>query len=171
MTEKRRRYLKKYRENNRKRHASRMHQWTKNNPEMAKVIKQRFAKKNPRYMAEYALGWRGKNYASYLCKSTKGRATKTGKTWTLTYEWFVKKLSVGRCEQTGIEFDFDFSTKHPFRPSVDRIDSRLGYTPENCQLVCCIFNLAKSNWTNRQVWAFIKKAASHKSSDRRSKRR
>lgn len=32
----------------------------------------------------------------------------------------------------------------PFRMSIDRIDSNLGYTIENCQLVCAIFNIAKN---------------------------
>ena len=151
-------YLKKYRANHKKENAESTRRWVKNHPIEAKAIKQRFAKRNPRYMEEYQPNWRGKNYASYLCRGTKGRATKTKREWRLNLEWFKQKLSAGVCEQTGIRFNFDFSIKHPFRPSVDRINSKLGYTPENCQLVCCIFNIAKSNWSNDQLWEFITKA-------------
>lgn len=53
----------------------------------------------------------------------------------------------GRCEMTNIAFSDDVVSGlriRPFRMSIDRIDSALGYTIENCQLVCSIFNIAKN---------------------------
>lgn len=53
----------------------------------------------------------------------------------------------GRCEMTNITFSDEVASGlriRPFRMSIDRIDSALGYTLENCQLVCAIFNIAKN---------------------------
>jgi hypothetical protein len=61
---------------------------------------------------------------------------------TLTVEWIEQRLLQGVCEVTGIAFVIG-STKHPFLPSVDRIDSDKGYTPDNCRIVLWIINAAK----------------------------
>lgn len=36
-------------------------------------------------------------------------------------------------------------------PSIDRIDSSKGYTPENCQMVVWIYNRCKNNSTDENV--------------------
>jgi hypothetical protein len=56
----------------------------------------------------------------------------------------------GCCAVSGISFDnqrFDHAlVKHPYAPSLDRIDSRLGYTPENVRLVCTCANFGMGQW-------------------------
>lgn len=55
----------------------------------------------------------------------------------------------GSCEVTGLPFDLQLrpnSFRRPYSPSLDRIDSALPYTPENCRLVCCLANAAMSDW-------------------------
>lgn len=55
----------------------------------------------------------------------------------------------GRCEITGIRFGFyegSIGGRRPWSPSLDRIDSSKGYTPDNCRLVCTCVNLAMSEW-------------------------
>ena len=37
---------------------------------------------------------------------------------------------------------------------MDRIDNTLGYTQENCRMVCWGYNLTKNNYTDRDVHAF-----------------
>lgn len=54
--------------------------------------------------------------------------------------------SAGRCARTGIRFepgDFDMS--------LDRVDNALGYTPNNVQAVCWIYNRAKGTSTDAAV--------------------
>lgn len=65
----------------------------------------------------------------------------------ITYLW---ERSGGRCEVTGIEFEFEaMEAKHerrPFAPSVDRLDNSIGYTLRNVRLVCVIVNIAMNTW-------------------------
>jgi hypothetical protein len=53
----------------------------------------------------------------------------------------------GKCSLTGIDFTLDRNPDKkrvymPWSPSLDRIDSSLGYTKENVRLVCVMVNLA-----------------------------
>lgn len=58
----------------------------------------------------------------------------------------------GQCALTGIPFDCgenrggDTKWKRPFSVSIDRIDSRLGYTVDNTRLVCSAVNAAMGAW-------------------------
>lgn len=52
-----------------------------------------------------------------------------------------------RCAVTGIAFEAPVAgTKSPWTPSLDRIDSNLGYSFENCRLVCVAVNYALNQW-------------------------
>lgn len=62
-----------------------------------------------------------------------------------------------RCALTELEFDVSPSRSGrghaPFRPSIDRIDSTKGYTPENCRIVCFAVNAGLNAWGDE---AFLK---------------
>lgn len=72
--------------------------------------------------------------------------------FTLTREEFraIVAQADGRCMVTGLPFDMagpcGDRRRHPFSPSIDRINSREGYVKGNCRLVCLIVNLAMSEW-------------------------
>lgn len=52
-----------------------------------------------------------------------------------------------QCAVTGIPFEAPVAgTKSPWTPSLDRIDSNLGYSFENCRLVCVAVNYALNQW-------------------------
>jgi hypothetical protein len=54
-----------------------------------------------------------------------------------------------RCAVSGIPFsktEIKFGARNPWAPSVDRIESRHGYTIENCRVVCIAANIALSDW-------------------------
>ena len=61
-----------------------------------------------------------------------------------------------RCELSGVKFNMDDS-RSPAHPSIDRIDSNLGYTKDNCQIVCCSINYAKIDLTQAEFVAFLAK--------------
>jgi hypothetical protein len=56
----------------------------------------------------------------------------------------------GRCAVTGIRFSLeeypDALVKHPFAPSLDRMDSKSGYTASNVRLVCVAVNFGMNEW-------------------------
>jgi hypothetical protein len=74
----------------------------------------------------------------------------------------------GCCAVSGISFNderFDHAlVKHPFAPSLDRIDSRAGYTPGNVRLVCTCANFGMGQWgeevLRRVAVGMLKKDAS-----------
>lgn len=55
--------------------------------------------------------------------------------------------SGGRCEVTGLKFHtVEHAKRHPLAPSIDRIDSSVGYIRGNCRVVCYAANVAMNHW-------------------------
>jgi hypothetical protein len=56
--------------------------------------------------------------------------------------------SNGRCEVTGIAFDYEQRIGYfrPYAPSIDRIDPERGYTYDNCMLTCVAMNMARNEF-------------------------
>ena len=82
-----------------------------------------------------------------MLRRSKIRAKLKNYDFDLDITWLQSKLDIGKCELTGIKFisndDFRIS---PFNPSIDRIDSKKGYTKNNCRLICVALNLAIKEW-------------------------
>lgn len=100
--------------------------------------------------------------ASRLLIWIRARAGKTGREFDLNQEWLAERLEKGICEVTGIALELSKppgSRFHPWAPSIDRIDSKLGYTQKNCRLTCWIFNMAKAEWSDEVVLTFAKALA------------
>ena len=93
--------------------------------------------------------YKANNPAQYLWSRAKARALRKGHEFTITKEWVQERLTAGVCEMTGLPFDLDLGTAaepNPWSPTIDRRDSRLGYTPDNCRLVTWVYNAAKNSW-------------------------
>jgi hypothetical protein len=60
------------------------------------------------------------------------------------------KCSGGQCAVTGITLRHDSveqpRVKRPWAPSIDRIDSELGYSFKNCRIVCVAANIGMRQW-------------------------
>ncbi len=83
-----------------------------------------------------------------LLRSAARRAKKKGRDYSLSIEWATERIKAceGRCEATGI-----LMVRPKGRgedrwnsPSIDRIDSSLGYTEDNCRFVIWAFNNMKA---------------------------
>lgn len=82
-----------------------------------------------------------------LLQAATARATKRSEPMTLTLEWIEEKIAKGHCEVSGMRFDLSRpGTKNPCAPSIDRIDSRKGYSPGNCRVILWALNAAFSHW-------------------------
>lgn len=93
--------------------------------------------------------------AAVLLSSARTRAAKHGLPFDFTIGQLAAKLSRGTCERTGLTFVLD-KGKHPLSPSLDRIDPKKGYTPDNVQLVCWMYNAAKHTFTDADVLTFAR---------------
>lgn len=80
--------------------------------------------------------------------NAKGRR---GLGFSLTRENVLGMLiaSRWRCAVTRTPFTLEEVGRHrqkPYAPSIDRIDCAIGYTPENCRVVCVATNFAMNTW-------------------------
>ena len=97
--------------------------------------------------------------AKALLKSAWHRAAKFGVSFEITEDFILEKLRTGTCERTGIIFEYGLpieAWRSPWVPSLDRIDSDEGYTVSNVQLVCWMYNAAKTQFTDADVLKFCK---------------
>lgn len=89
--------------------------------------------------------------AAELWKSCRKSAVSRKLQFSLTVEDVesMLKRSSRRCEVTGIPFSnaaHDGMRIRPWRASVDRLNSSIGYSPENCRLVCASVNIAMNQF-------------------------
>jgi hypothetical protein len=114
--------------------------------------RQEHRKYQAEYMATKGLTTHGR--AQRLIAAAKSRSEKP---CDLTTDWLQEKLERGRCEVSGLPLVLvgrtgqGWGTKHPFSPSLDQKVAGLGYTKENTQVVCWIYNIAKSHWSHEEV--------------------
>lgn len=87
---------------------------------------------------------------SVMLHNSKRRAALKKLPFDLTRDWLTPKLESGVCEVTGLSFVITsdnvrgYNQKtNSFSPSLDRIDNNKGYTQDNVQVVCWIYNRAK----------------------------
>lgn len=117
-----------------------------------------------------------KRYAEKAFKTPSGRATrmiaqtrsdaaKANRIFELDKEWLVEKLTKGYCEKTGLPFVLNGkenlelnqkTNKHPFSPSLERVNSLIGYTKENTIVVCLIYNYCKNVFEEEAVEMFCR---------------
>lgn len=101
--------------------------------------------------------------AQTLLYHAKGGAKKREIPCTITREWIEERLERGTCEATGASFVIETGkgAVHPFAPSLMRIDSDLGYTPENTQLVIWHYTVAKQQYSVEQLHTLARLIVNH----------
>ena len=89
----------------------------------------------------------GRTFDEYLAwKYTEKlrNARARGLDFTLTLNDMRKLLKAKRCAYTGALFVRDAEHRHPYSRTIERVDSRKGYTRENCLAVCYAANMLKN---------------------------
>lgn len=105
----------------------------------------------------------------YLLKSTKNKDRRKENNLTLSYLKYLWEKQEGRCCYTGVELQLPTHTNNlkelPSykKASVDRIDSTLGYTEGNVQIVSQAINSAKGIMTHDEMIEFLEIIRSHPS--------
>ena len=74
-------------------------------------------------------------------------------------EFALVERCAGKCEISGIPFSEKGVQwyRNPWSPSLDRIDSKKGYTPDNVRIVLCAVNAAMNEW-GEDVFRLIAKS-------------
>jgi len=94
---------------------------------------------------------------------TKAQSKHRNIDFDISHEWLVEKLRGGKCEVTGIDFEFTRlprgerkSRTPPFAPSIDRIEQGGGYIEANCRVVVFIYNVARSDFQDDELLKLAK---------------
>jgi len=133
------------------------------NPDLGKASSARWKEANSRELqlkrkAQYDRRKREEREVSALI-GARNRAKQKGLEFSLTKEWV--KSRGNNCELSGLPFRPEYDGVHdrnPFAPSVDRIDSSKGYTPENSRLIFSCLNMGLGQWGLDEVapiWAAV----------------
>lgn len=151
-------FIKSWREENVEYRADYKRQWNTDSPDkIIKYQKQERVRRqsSPANFIKELVGIKRRNMA-HLPNSKDKRAQQKAKTperriFTITVEDVVALWDKqnGRCAISGMPMAHEF--KNLRSVSIDRIDSDLGYTLDNIQLVCQWVNYAKNRYSNAEI--------------------
>lgn len=88
-------------------------------------------------------------WAWRVFQRTKSKAVQRGIRWSLSAAGMarVAERAGGRCEVSGIPLMVSAAgLKGPYGPSLDRVDSAMGYAEQNVRIVCVAVNYALNSW-------------------------
>ncbi len=84
--------------------------------------------------------------ATRLIKRAARNAKKRGFEFTITQADILPLLKTGYCPLSGYKFRYTYDAYDPYAPSIDRIDSNKGYTPDNVRVICYILNVGMNQF-------------------------
>lgn len=91
-------------------------------------------------------------FAAHVLGDARRRAAAKGLAFDLDRDWFLSKLKAGVCEATGLPLTLTgVGRRSALSPSIDRINSQVGYTKNNTQVVAWIYNRSKGQETHDAV--------------------
>ncbi len=87
-----------------------------------------------------------------LVRTAKTNAKKKKLEFEITYDLIESLINNqnNKCSVTGKDFDYshrEYFRSRPYTPSIDRKDCRKGYILENIQIVTCMVNRAKNEFS------------------------
>lgn len=104
-----------------------------------------------------------KGRSKQLLTSARLRAEAAGLEFTITEAWVAERLESGVCPLTGLSFVMDRGKgRQPYAPSLDRIDPKIGYTPDNARLIISAANLAKNIWSDETLYEWAEALLAHR---------
>lgn len=104
-------------------------------------------------------------------RGAKQRAKRSGREYSLPKGWLYETLmrQQGRCAISGVGIRRSQGRFDRLGPSIDRIDSSVGYTPQNCHVVALGVNIAKGSMSLPDFVAFCKVVASYQDRTKRER--
>lgn len=95
--------------------------------------------------------------------AAKSRGANSGKGYDLPPGWMREQYlrQRGLCAISGMPMFKDREQRSPYQPAIDRIDSSLGYTEDNCRLICHMVNIARADYDDETFLTMCKACLSH----------
>lgn len=91
--------------------------------------------------------WYVRNRHREIWKKAKQRAAKCGREFTISVEDVERLLlASSECPYTRVPYEVA-PGRNPWAPSLDRVDSKGGYTLDNVEITSLWWNLAKNSWS------------------------
>lgn len=105
---------------------------------------------------ERKIKWRADNFLQSILLNCKASAKKRGHGFELTLEILQEMFEGMTCSVTGVPLcvHWEGPGRNPWYPSVDRIDTSLGYMVGNVRAVCWAYNCARQTWPDEVVLAW-----------------
>jgi len=104
---------------------------------------------NPNIAEQYKK-WRDEKRGHALVNVAKHRAKARGLSFDLNPNNIQERINAGVCELTGIQFDL--KTPRAWNaPSLDRIDSKGGYTTDNVRVILYSVNVMANTWGPEKI--------------------
>lgn len=116
--------------------------------EYAREYSREYHKNNKEKVSEKGKIYRRNNFLKHKLSGAATRSKRNNLEFNITIEYLNKILEQqhNRCIYTNIEFD----NNNPMKSlSIDRINSKLGYTEENIQLVLSCINYMKNQYSEK----------------------
>src|SRR5580698_10146363 len=83
---------------------------------------------------------------SVIWSNIRRRSTRALETTDITREWLAEQVT----DFCRTHYHVLGNSRHPFQPSIDRIDERVGYQRSNVRIVWLIENYARNGFTDEQ---------------------
>ena len=109
------------------------------------------------YRSNYPLTVTGRTNGLFL--AAKKRAVDHNLEFDLSISRILSALEKGICELTNLKFDLNRckeTFKNPYSPSIDRIDSNLGYINSNIRVVLTAVNIALNEFDDATMLPILK---------------
>lgn len=152
--------IKEARKKNRTKDYERQKKWREENRDRCLEYERAYRERNREKIQEKWRLWdrarRGcpRRKAVELVAAARSRARRRGFEFDIDADFIEQKILLGKCEATGI--DFVIEANHPRTPSIDRIDSAIGYSKDNVRVTCFMYNQAKRDWTHEDLLMFCR---------------
>lgn len=119
-------------------------EYRKKNAEKLKARRAARREKEKIYRQEYD----AKNRGKLLVGESRRRSRRKGIPFDLDdyLGEIERRVQAGRCEMTGLQFNFHSRGMAWNSPSMDRINPKDGYVYKNIRIVCFAMNAALGNW-------------------------
>lgn len=107
------------------------------------------------------------DWAGALLKNTLYCARDNDRAHSLTREDIIRQYERqdGRCYYSGVKLDFNLIKHSPRYPSIDRVDSTRGYTPDNIVVASWWMNRAKFTYKREDFISLIEEMRAVSPSD------